>query len=78
MVCFQTKKIQIWVNFGGSFLQWMMLAKFTNTWSILLSFVMHILWTLDIVRGILVDFPPFWYFVQRKIWQPCPVESPDR
>jgi hypothetical protein len=30
----------------------------------------YILWTLCIVRGNLVHFFLFWYFVQRKIWQP--------
>jgi hypothetical protein len=30
----------------------------------------YILWTLGIVRGNLVYFPPFWYFAPRKIWQP--------
>jgi hypothetical protein len=31
----------------------------------------YILLTFGIVRGNLVYFPPFWYFVPRKIWQPC-------
>jgi hypothetical protein len=31
----------------------------------------YILWTFDVVLGILVYFSPFWYFVPRKIWQPC-------
>jgi hypothetical protein len=31
----------------------------------------NILWTFGIVRGNLVYFSPFWYFVPRKIWQPC-------
>jgi hypothetical protein len=30
----------------------------------------YILWTFGVVRGILVYFFPFWYFVPRKIWQP--------
>jgi hypothetical protein len=30
----------------------------------------YILWTFGIVRGNLVYFSPFWYFVPRKIWQP--------
>jgi hypothetical protein len=30
----------------------------------------YILWAFGIVRGNLVYFFPFWYFVQRKIWQP--------
>jgi hypothetical protein len=31
----------------------------------------YIVWTFGIVRGNLVYFSPFWYFVPRKIWQPC-------
>jgi hypothetical protein len=31
----------------------------------------YILWTFGIVRGNLVYFFLFWYFVSRKIWQPC-------
>jgi hypothetical protein len=31
----------------------------------------YILWTFGIIRGNLVYFFPFWYFVPRKIWQPC-------
>jgi hypothetical protein len=31
----------------------------------------YIFWTFSIVRGNLVYFFPFWYFVPRKIWQPC-------
>jgi hypothetical protein len=29
-----------------------------------------ILWPFGIVRGNLVYYFPFWYFVRRKIWQP--------
>jgi hypothetical protein len=28
-------------------------------------------WPFGIYCGNLVYFPPFWYFVPRKIWQPC-------
>jgi hypothetical protein len=31
----------------------------------------NILWTFGIFCGHLVYFSPFWYFVPRKIWQPC-------
>jgi hypothetical protein len=31
----------------------------------------YILWTFGLVHGNLVYFFPFWYFVPRKIWQPC-------
>jgi hypothetical protein len=27
------------------------------------------IWYMYVVRGNLVDFYPFWYFVPRKIWQ---------
>jgi hypothetical protein len=33
--------------------------------------VCYILWTFGIAGGNLVYFFPFWYFVPRKIWQPC-------
>jgi hypothetical protein len=35
------------------------------------TFFCYILWTFGLVRGNLVYFSRFWYFVQRKIWQPC-------
>jgi hypothetical protein len=31
----------------------------------------YILWAFGLVHGNLVCFPPFWYFVPSKIWQPC-------
>jgi hypothetical protein len=31
----------------------------------------YILWTFSIVRGNLLQIYLFWYFVPRKIWQPC-------
>jgi hypothetical protein len=31
----------------------------------------YILWTFGIARDNLVYILPFWYFVPRKIWQPC-------
>jgi hypothetical protein len=31
----------------------------------------NILWPFGILCGHLVYFPPFWYFVRRKIWQRC-------
>jgi hypothetical protein len=30
----------------------------------------YILWKFGVVRGNLVSFSPFWYFVPFKIWQP--------
>jgi hypothetical protein len=46
------------------------MAYFMDTWSILRSFVI-LYGHLVIVCGNLVYFFPFWYFVARKIWQPC-------
>jgi hypothetical protein len=37
----------------------------------------YTLWAFDIVRGNLLYFFPFWYFVLRKIWQPCSWVSGD-
>jgi hypothetical protein len=31
----------------------------------------YILWQYGIFYGCLECFPPFWYVVPRKIWQPC-------
>jgi hypothetical protein len=39
------------------------LFNFTDIW--------YTLWTYGIFCGNLVFFPPFWYVVPRKIWQPC-------
>jgi hypothetical protein len=60
-VYFQTK-----IRNLGKFwrvLQWKMLVYFMDNWSILRPF--------KISYGRLVYFPPFWYIVPRKIWQPC-------
>jgi hypothetical protein len=67
MVCFQTKNPNL-----GKFwrvLQWKIMVFFMDTWSIFTAFC-YILWTFGIVRGNLVYYFPFWYFVPRKIWQP--------
>jgi hypothetical protein len=32
--------------------------------------ILNILWPFGIFCGHLVYFPPFWYIVPRKIWQP--------
>jgi hypothetical protein len=67
MVCFETKN----PNFGKFWrvLQWKILVNFMTIWCILRP--------LEISYGYLVYFvfiryisPVFWYFVQRKIWQP--------
>jgi hypothetical protein len=44
------------------------LVYFTALWSVLRSFGIHILWSFGKFWYI---FSPFWYVVQRKIWQPC-------
>jgi hypothetical protein len=43
---------------------------FKDTWSILRSFVIGILWTFGTVRGNLVYFFSFWYFVPKKSGNP--------
>jgi hypothetical protein len=54
-------KIQIWVNFEGLAMEddgifYGLLVRFT---------------VLFILYANLVYFSPLWYFVPRKIWQPC-------
>jgi hypothetical protein len=68
MVCFQTKNPNLGKFWGV--LQYKILVYFANIWSILRP--------LEIFYGLLVYFvviwyisPRFWYFVPRKIWQPC-------
>jgi hypothetical protein len=51
-------------------LQWKILEYFMTIWSILRPFG-NISWPFGIFCGHLVYFSPFWYFVPRKIWQPC-------
>jgi hypothetical protein len=41
-------------------------VHFTSIWYILWPLGIHILWLFG-------TFPPFWYVVPRKIWQPCSV-----
>jgi hypothetical protein len=68
-------KIQIWEKFGEpcNVRCWYIL------WTLgLLTVFCYILWTFVIVRGYLVYFFPFWYFVPRKIWQPCIEERFER
>jgi hypothetical protein len=69
MVCFQTKNPNLSKFWRVK--HWGMLVYFTDTWSILRSLVICILWTFGIVCGKLEYLFPFWYFVPRKIWQPC-------
>jgi hypothetical protein len=59
-VFFQTKNPNL-----GKFwraLEWKMLVYFMAIW--------YILWPFGNVV-LMWHFPPFWYFVSRKIWQPC-------
>jgi hypothetical protein len=58
-------KIQIWVNFGGSCNG----RRRCILWTLLWSFVIFYGDLAYVVRGKLVYFSPFWYFVPRKIWQ---------
>jgi hypothetical protein len=65
-VCFHNKTPNL-----GQFwrvLDWKILVYFTT--------IGNILWPLGIFCGHLVYFLPFWYFVPRKIWQPCCHLSP--
>jgi hypothetical protein len=67
MVWFPTKNPNL-----GKFwrvLHWKMMVCFMDT-----TVFCYILWTFDTVRGNLVYFSLFWFFVPRKIWQPwcCP------
>jgi hypothetical protein len=51
-------------------LQWKMLMYFKDIWSILLPFDIfydHLVYFVVIW----LVFSPFWYIIQRKIWQPC-------
>jgi hypothetical protein len=67
MVCFQTKNPNL-----GKFwrvLQWKIMVYFMDTRSILRSLVIFYGHLVHIVHG---NFFPFWNFVPRKIWQPCP------
>jgi hypothetical protein len=58
------QKIQIWVNFGGSFngTCWYILSPYIH-----LPYIMDI-WYISWLFGI---FFPFWYAAAIKIWQPC-------
>jgi hypothetical protein len=59
-------KILIWIHFGGPWSG--------KGWHILCSFEIHILRPFGTFYGHLVcnlvNFPPFWYNVSGKIWQP--------
>jgi hypothetical protein len=61
-------KIQIWVNFGGSCNGrcWYILCTLGPFYGLFLYFMD--IWYSSWKFGI---FFPFWYFVRRKIWQPC-------
>jgi hypothetical protein len=65
-------KIQIWVNFVGycNGRCWYSLRPFGIFYNHLLYImaILYIFWLFGI-------FPPFWYVVARKIWQPCSVHG---
>jgi hypothetical protein len=69
MVCFQTKNPNLG-KFGGSCNRRYEDGIFYGH---LVHFTVfcYILWTIGMVCGNLVYIFPFWYFVLRKIWQPC-------
>jgi hypothetical protein len=52
-------------------LQWKMLVYVLYLHLVYLTAIWCILWTFGISDGHLVYFPPFWYLVAIKIWQPC-------
>jgi hypothetical protein len=54
-----------------SVLQWKMLVYFRDIWSLFGPFHIGFLWTFGTFCCDLVHFPPVWYIVPRKIWQPC-------
>jgi hypothetical protein len=61
---------QIWVVFGGV-LHWKILVHLINFADIMYTYFIGIwynFWLFDV-------FFPFWYVVQRKIWQPCLSDS---
>jgi hypothetical protein len=62
-VYFQTKNTHLRKILEGRKL----LVYFIAIWSILRPFGIHTLWPFGIFHGY---FPPFWYVVPRKIWQP--------
>jgi hypothetical protein len=68
MACFRNQKSKFWVNFGGpcNGKSWHILwpfGLFYGHWKYLMD-ISYILWLFGI-------FSLFWYFVPRKIWQPC-------
>jgi hypothetical protein len=65
MVCFQTKITKLGI-FWRVLQCWYILWPFRLFYGLLVYFV-DIWWILRLF-GI---FPPFWYVVPRKIWQPC-------
>jgi hypothetical protein len=68
MVSFQTKNPNL-----GKFwkaLDWKMLKYFRAIWNIFTD-IWDILWPFGTFCVHLVHFSRFWYYVPRKIWQPC-------
>jgi hypothetical protein len=68
MICFQTKNPNFGKLFGGLAME--NLGIFYE-YLVYFTAIANILWPFGIVCGHLLYFPPFWYFVPRKIWQPC-------
>jgi hypothetical protein len=63
-------KIPNWVNFGGLAME--NVGIFYGVWSHFAA-IWYIFCPFGIFCGNVVYFPPFWYVVPRKIWQPCSV-----
>jgi hypothetical protein len=68
MVCFQTKNPNLGKLFGALAMEY--LGTFYGH-LVYFKAIANISWPFGIFCGHLVYFSPFWYFVLRKIWQPC-------
>jgi hypothetical protein len=67
MVCFQTKNPNL-----GKFWRFFAMENLGVFYDHLVYFtaIGNTVWPFGIFCGHLVDFPPFWCFDPRKIWQP--------
>jgi hypothetical protein len=68
MAYFETKNPDL-----GKFwkvLQWKVLVYYMSIWCRYCMAIWYILWPLGGFYGCLLHFPPFWYVVPGKIWQP--------
>jgi hypothetical protein len=68
-------KKTIWVNFTKSSME--DVGIFYGHNGLFYGHLVYFVVILDI-DGYLVYFPPFWYVVKRKIWQPCRSSGPPK